>query len=154
MRRRRWSWQQSRGRKRAGDSKLLNHRSDLQSNSARCFNGNSVIDDNLKLVWTVDNNIPITLIFVTFNCETNFGELGVLFVVPFKTLALMSFLCAGFGYQTYWVGYQYYHDNCFAVGLNFLQQWWTLCQLVICPVFRHICQFSSSFLRVSSLVFI
>ena len=41
--------------------------------------------------------MPIISTFVTLNCGTNFGELGALvFVVPFKALALESFLCKRF----------------------------------------------------------
>ena len=39
------------GKGEGGDSKFLNHVNDFQRNSAtvlRCFNGNSVIDGNLK----------------------------------------------------------------------------------------------------------
>ena len=58
----------------AGDSKLLNYRSDLWRNSAirlRCFNGNSIIDDNLKWAWTYGSNMLITLTFVALNYGAN-----------------------------------------------------------------------------------
>ena len=71
------------GKERAGDSKILNHRSDFQRNNAirlRCFNGNSIINGNLKWAWTVGYNMPITLIFVALNCGANFEK------VSFNTL--------------------------------------------------------------------
>ena len=68
----------------AGDSKLLNQRSDFRRNSVirlRCFNVNSVIDDNLKWVWTVSSNMPIILTVVALSCGTNLRK--VLFIVLF-----------------------------------------------------------------------
>ena len=60
-----------------GGSKLFNHRSDFQRNiniRVRCFNGNSIIDDNLKWACTVGSNMPITLVLITFSCGTNFEK--------------------------------------------------------------------------------
>ena len=63
--------------------------SDFRRNSAiglRCFNENSVIDDNLKWAWTVGSNIPITFsnipitLTLALNYGTNFEK------APFKTL--------------------------------------------------------------------
>ena len=75
------------GRERTNDSKLFNLMSDFRRNSTtwlRCFNENSVIDDNLKWVLTVDSNMPITLIFVTLSCGTNIEK------VIFILLALIA----------------------------------------------------------------
>ena len=66
-----YSWE----RERTGDSKLLNHMSDFRRNNTimlRCFNGNSVIDGNLKWAWTVCSNMPITLTLITPSRCTKF----------------------------------------------------------------------------------
>ena len=74
----------ARGREMTGGSKLFNHRSDFQRNiiiRLRCFNGNSIIDDNLK--WGLDSWQQHAL-----SCGTNFEK------VIFSVLA---FYC----YQTF-----------------------------------------------------
>jgi len=48
--------------------------SDFQRNNTirlRCFNENSVIDGNLKWAWTVGNNMPITLTFISITYGAN-----------------------------------------------------------------------------------
>jgi len=66
--------------------------SDFRRNNAsklRCYNRNSVIDGNLKLTWTVGNNMPMTLAFVALYCRINLGK--VLFrVLAFIVIRLFS----------------------------------------------------------------
>ena len=67
-----------------GDSKLLDHISNFRRNSTirlRCFNGNSVIDENLKWAWTSGNNMFITLTFIVLNCGTNFEKSFLVFLL-------------------------------------------------------------------------
>jgi len=78
---------------RGKNTKLFNYSSEFQRNSTirlRCFNGNSVIDDNLKCAWTFNSNMPITLAFVALNCEINFEKslLMSLFLLVFLTSVL------------------------------------------------------------------